>query len=77
MSYKLEITRGDNGYKLRCRDEADDGQKIWREEYIQDDEGDGLKSGEELLWWIMDYFSFSGSKHDPERIRVVREKQES
>jgi len=75
-AWTLEITRGDNGYKLRWADELDDGSDVWHEEYIQDDEGDGLKSGEELLWWIVDYFGFGGSKHDAERIRVVREKQD-
>jgi len=35
-----------------------------------------LKSGESLLWAVMEYFGFGGSKHDRERIMVVRKKQE-
>lgn len=79
MSYQLRITRGDNGYRLDWEDEAinDDplgeGEMIRHEEYIQDDEGDELRSIEELLWWITDHFGRGGSKHDPERLRIVRE----
>ena len=75
MMTTLKISRGDNGYKLTWHEEQDDGSSARCESYIQDDEQDELKSGEELLNWIKDYFNFQGSKHDAERIFVIREKQ--
>ena len=75
--WQLDITRGDNGYKLGWWDETDDGERIWHEEYIEDDEADELKSGENLLWRIGDYFAILGSKHDAERLRIVRVKREA
>jgi predicted house-cleaning noncanonical NTP pyrophosphatase (MazG superfamily) len=73
--WSITITRGNNGYKLTWEEDAEDGTTLQQEEYIEDDELDELKSGEELLWRIMEYFGFGGSKHDPERLRVVREKK--
>lgn len=74
MSYTVKVTRGQNGYKLEWRDE--EGPEGRKEDYIQDDDYDELKSGIELLWWIMEFFGLLGSKHDPERIRIIREKKE-
>jgi hypothetical protein len=78
MNWSVEITRGDNGYKLGWWEESVDaeGGQIWHEEYIEDSEEDELKSGEELLRRIQEFFSLIGSKHDAERIRVVREGRE-
>ena len=76
-NWSVDITRGVNGYKMSYQVDVEDERGWdWREEYIQDDEVDELKSGEELLWWILGYFSFGGSKHDPERIMIIREKGE-
>ena len=75
-AWTLEITRGDNGYKFRWWDELDDGSCVWHEEYIEDDEMDELKSGEEMLWEVADHFSLGGSKHDAERLKIVREKRD-
>ena len=77
MSWILEITRGDNGYKLKWQEQDnEEGQYSLHEEYIEDLEEDELKSGESLLWWVMEYFGFGGSKHDVERIGIIREKKE-
>ena len=66
MNWTLDITRGENGYKLGHWEEIEDGYEMgWREEYIQDDEQDELKSGEELLWRIVEYFGLGGSKSEP------------
>jgi len=73
---KLEIVEGVNGYKLRWRDYLADGSKRWFEAYIVDDEADKLKSGEELLWGVAGHFSLWGSKHDAERLKIVREKRD-
>lgn len=64
--YSLIITHCDNGYIL-----TDYEGKQW---VIEDSETDPLSSGEGLLWSIMDNFGFGGSRHDKERLRVVREK---
>lgn len=60
------IWRLDNGYLIRGNDTSF---------VIEDDEKDGLKSHEKLLWEVMDYFNFGGTKHDPQRLRIVRKKE--
>jgi hypothetical protein len=75
---KLAIERTDNGYLIVFEDTyVDEDQTYIRSEVIQDDDVDELKSGEALLWWIMDWFEFGGSKHDAERIRIVRVKRDA
>ena len=64
--WKLTIIRTDNGYILR-------GTEI---NLVLEDTEDKLSSHEHLLWEVMDYFNFQGSKHDPERLRITREKNE-
>ena len=67
--WKLEIIKGNNGYVLTSSPE----HLIM---VIEDDEEDELQSHEDLLWEIMNYFNFGGSKHDPERISITRIKKE-
>ena len=69
--FAVEITRVGNGYI--CRFPRDEGDPGWAAEVITDDEIDELKSGEGLLWWIIDYFSIGGSRHDAQRLRIKRE----
>ncbi len=64
--WSLTISRIKNGYRL-------DGDNLHIN--IEDDELDDLKSHEALLGWVMEYFNFGGSKHDPVRLMVKREKQ--
>ncbi|MBE3137672.1 MAG: hypothetical protein IMZ43_09845 [Thermoplasmata archaeon] len=64
--WSLTITRIDNGYMLHGVD---------YDSVIEDVEMDPLKSGEGLLRNVMSYFDLQGSKHDAERLRIVREKQ--
>ena len=64
--YSLIITHCDNGYIL-----TDYEGKQW---VIEDSDTDPLASGEHFLWDIMNHFDFAGSRHDKERLRVVREK---
>jgi hypothetical protein len=66
--WQLKITRAQNGYSLEF---PNDSPYV-----IQENENDNLKEHEELLWYVMEYFNFEGSKHDLERLRIVREKQE-
>jgi len=66
--WQLLITRVENGYYIKAPNE--------QPYVIQENENDVLKDHEELLWYIMEYFNFGGTKHDPERLRVVREKKE-
>jgi len=73
--YSVRIIRGGNGYRLNWTEDTEDGE-IKQEEYIQDDEADELRSTEALLWWILEWAGKMGSKHDPERLRVVREKRD-
>jgi hypothetical protein len=65
----LKITRESNGYVLKGR--SVEGTPITF--VIEDDDRDELKSHEDLLWEIMNYFAFGGSKHDKERLKITRE----
>jgi len=68
----LKITRVLNGYVL----EGDSGEDFIQKTVIEDKEEDELSSHEKLLWEVMEYFNLGGTKHDKERIKVVREKNE-
>jgi len=68
--WSLTITREFNGYTLKGQSE--EGAPITF--VIEDDPKDELKSHENLLWEIMDYFTFGGSKHDKEQIQIERRK---
>jgi hypothetical protein len=78
--FSLKIERVNNGYILYMPDYIEDEHgeivEIINKRIIQDDDVDELKSYEELLWNVMEYFGFGGSKHDLERIRIIREKKE-
>ncbi len=45
------------------------------EEVIEEKEDDLLAANERVLWAVMEYFAMDGTKHDPERLRVVRKKK--
>lgn len=62
----VKIKKVNNGYILYNSDGTED--------VVEEDERDELKVHEALLWKVMEAFNFQGSKHDPERLRVVREK---
>ena len=68
----IEINRVSNGYTIRFP-HPNTGE-IWIDEVIEYDDGDELAGAEKLLWRIAEYFAFLGSKHDKERLQVVREK---
>jgi len=68
--WSLKITRVGNGYEL-----TGSGDSFNRAEtVIEDSETDELKSHEALLFEVMEYFNFGGSRHDKERIKIIREK---
>lgn len=70
---ELTIRRADNGYVLTWPDDPlEDGTLVSGCDVIEDAEGDELKSGEALLWWVIDYFGLFGSRYDKERLRAVR-----
>ena len=69
--WKLEIERVSNGYNLRGKFGDSD---IVLTMVIEDGDMDELYAPERLLWEVLDYFNVGGSKHDTERLRVVREK---
>ncbi len=64
--WSLKITRADNGYIL---DDSINPILV-----IEDDKENALRCHENLLWEVMAFFNFAGSKHDLERIRIVRKK---
>lgn len=65
--WQLVITSVNNGYIIEPCEEPIS--------VIQENEKDELKAHEELLYTVMEYFNFQGSKHDAERLKIVREKQ--
>ena len=71
MSWKLIIERTENGYILTT---PENGEEPEKKIVIQQDEEDELKAHELLLWEVLEYFGVYGSKHDPERLRIIREK---
>ena len=66
--WSLVITRVDNGYLL----EGSDGACI----VIEEDPDDELREHEQLLFEVRDYFNFQGTKHDKERIQILRQVNE-
>lgn len=73
QEWSLKITRVGNGYLLEgLGNELGEPVK----KVIEDDETDKdpLKSHETLLWEVMEYFNFMGSKHDKERLKIIRQK---
>ena len=70
--WTLKISKVDNGYILEGDTEDSEGYTHKVVEEIDDE----LAANEKLLWAVMEYFSFMGSKHDPERLRVVRQKKQ-
>jgi hypothetical protein len=69
--FAVEITRVGNGYI--CRFPRTEGDPGWAAEVITDDVIDELRAGEDLLWWLVEYFNLGGSRHDAERLRIKRE----
>ena len=68
----LLILRVDNGYILVGRPGESESN---HPTVIEEDPQDELKDGESLLFEVMNYFNFGGTKHDKERLKIVREKQ--
>jgi hypothetical protein len=66
----LTIEKVQNGFVLTGKGAENNGPFV-----IREDEMDELKVFEELTWQIWEYFGYYGSKHDPERLRITREKQ--
>jgi hypothetical protein len=70
--WACEITRVANGYVCKYP-HCDEDREYIETDVFSDDDDDELKSGEDLLWWIIDHFALGGSRHDAERLRIKRE----
>jgi len=66
---KLVILKVTNGYVVKGNDPV---SRESTSHVIEESAKDELLSGESLLWYVMEYFRFSGTKHDKERLRIVR-----
>ena len=71
--WTITIEKVGSGYILEVPEPNDELGKKWVRE---EDDQDELKAIETVLWDILNYFGHGGSKHDDERIRIVREKRE-
>lgn len=70
--FGMEIERVGNGYIVHTFEgDAEDGTSDTT--VISDDENDDLRSTEELLWEVIEYFGKLGSRHDAERLHIRRE----
>jgi hypothetical protein len=69
--WSCTIERVENGYLITFNDNSSRSYHV-----IEENENDPLADHERLLWWLMDYFAFNGTKHDSERLRIVREKRD-
>jgi hypothetical protein len=67
----LQITRCDNGFGLEWWEETDEDASN-HVTVIEDDENDKMKSGEEILWFVMNHFDLGGSKFDKKRLTINR-----
>ena len=67
----LKIERVLDGYIFTDSDDFGDEVNV-----IEEDDNDELAGIEKLLWRIVDALGFYGSKHDAERIRIIRQKRE-
>ena len=63
----VKVSRINNGYILDYSDGLPD--------VAEDDDNDDLSSHQKMLWKLQEFFSFTGSKHDPDRIIITRKKQ--
>jgi len=71
FDWTLKITRVENGYVMEGRNQNGVPTKKVVEELLDDE----LGCHETMLWEVMEYFNFQGSKHDKERLFVVRKKK--
>lgn len=69
--WAVEITRIKNGYVCKYPD-FNGEREYFETEVFSDSDDDELKSGEDLLWWIINHFGLSGSKWDKERLGITR-----
>jgi len=77
----LKITRITNAYVLSWDEEFDEvspDHPLYETKSmaIEDSERDELNAHERLLWEVMEFFGFGGSKHDEERLKIIREKRD-
>jgi len=64
--YSLIITKVDNGYIL----EGNDSTSVIEDKDFDDK---GVFTGQDLLFFVRDYFGLHGSKHDKLRLSVIIE----
>jgi len=71
----MYVSRHENGYEVDLYPSNSKDQSKGRDILVfQDDDEDGLKSIEQVLWEIVGHFGKIGSKHDKERIVIRRER---
>ena len=71
--FQLTIVKADNGFVLRYFNEEMNEDRFVSVEDPPD--GNEVETAEKMLWEVIEFFGLQGSKHDPERIKVTREKK--
>jgi len=69
----LLIESANNGFILHCAEVDAEGIPYYRKQVIEDkgDEYSNLKTAQQLLWDIMDYFSIYSSKHNKYNLKPM------
>lgn len=67
---KVEIESVSNGFILKS------GMTAVEEQYVYSDNGHDKKYIVEMLYQVLEAFGEVGSKHDPERVRIIRVNQD-
>lgn len=78
MIWEMKISKVQNGYILETTtNDENNANGVTIEKMVIQERNEEIDANVELLYTIMEYFGFSGSKHDKERIYIeVREKNE-
>ena len=70
MKWELRIRKAENGFILES--DIDEGLGV-TEMLLEDDENDELKSGESLLWQVIEFFGLRTSRYAKEVLTITRE----
>jgi hypothetical protein len=74
VQWQMTIDRTDNGYVLTFPTEvSSNGHSFLKRIVVEDNHDDDLASHEDLLYQVMEYFMFLGSKKKATRLIVVRQ----
>jgi hypothetical protein len=69
--FGVEITRVQNGFVCRYP-QSNEVREYFETTVFSDDDADEIKSAEELIYWLINYFGIGGSRYDAARLTIER-----